>query len=157
MRSMVDSVEKPRSSARRAQSTIMVPAGSSVFGSPMPISITPTLATEVRDARCHQALHGDRVVLIADGDVRRLLAAPVAERAEAQRVPGRLLPGRARARRSAADPVPGGARRAGPQPRRRRYRVDRLRPARSEEHTSELQSQSNLVCRLLLEKKKMHK
>src|SRR5438270_8199500 len=30
--------------------------------------------------------------------------------------------------------------------------VDRLQP-RSEEHTSELQSQSNLVCRLLLEKK----
>src|SRR2546430_4370243 len=28
------------------------------------------------------------------------------------------------------------------------------RSARSEEHTSELQSQSNLVCRLLLEKKK---
>src|SRR5688572_33491240 len=28
------------------------------------------------------------------------------------------------------------------------------RPFRSEEHTSELQSQSNLVCRLLLEKKK---
>src|SRR2546430_12595497 len=27
-------------------------------------------------------------------------------------------------------------------------------PQRSEEHTSELQSQSNLVCRLLLEKKK---
>src|SRR2546430_9424966 len=27
-------------------------------------------------------------------------------------------------------------------------------PYRSEEHTSELQSQSNLVCRLLLEKKK---
>src|SRR2546427_7431375 len=30
----------------------------------------------------------------------------------------------------------------------------RGRRARSEEHTSELQSQSNLVCRLLLEKKK---
>src|SRR2546430_8397895 len=29
----------------------------------------------------------------------------------------------------------------------------RLSPLRSEEHTSELQSQSNLVCRLLLEKK----
>src|SRR2546430_13369721 len=29
-----------------------------------------------------------------------------------------------------------------------------LRVPRSEEHTSELQSQSNLVCRLLLEKKK---
>src|SRR2546430_16878921 len=30
----------------------------------------------------------------------------------------------------------------------------RKRESRSEEHTSELQSQSNLVCRLLLEKKK---
>src|SRR2546430_12837969 len=30
-------------------------------------------------------------------------------------------------------------------------------PVRSEEHTSELQSQSNLVCRLLLEKKKTSK
>src|SRR2546430_12752425 len=30
------------------------------------------------------------------------------------------------------------------------------RGARSEEHTSELQSQSNLVCRLLLEKKKKY-
>src|SRR2546430_8754701 len=32
--------------------------------------------------------------------------------------------------------------------------VNRYLQARSEEHTSELQSQSNLVCRLLLEKKK---
>src|SRR2546427_6018905 len=31
--------------------------------------------------------------------------------------------------------------------------VGRPRAGRSEEHTSELQSQSNLVCRLLLEKK----
>src|SRR2546430_8989996 len=30
-----------------------------------------------------------------------------------------------------------------------------IRRIRSEEHTSELQSQSNLVCRLLLEKKKL--
>src|SRR5215475_14895982 len=30
------------------------------------------------------------------------------------------------------------------------------RAARSEEHTSELQSRENLVCRLLLEKKKKH-
>src|SRR2546430_6199690 len=34
--------------------------------------------------------------------------------------------------------------------------VDRPAASRSEEHTSELQSQSNLVCRLLLEKKKKH-
>src|SRR2546430_13295798 len=30
---------------------------------------------------------------------------------------------------------------------------DGVQPLRSEEHTSELQSQSNIVCRLLLEKK----
>src|SRR5438270_6920244 len=37
--------------------------------------------------------------------------------------------------------------------------LPRVTPAerRSEEHTSELQSQSNLVCRLLLEKKKKKK
>src|SRR5688572_31256647 len=40
-------------------------------------------------------------------------------------------------------------------PRQRRHR--RLLEPRSEEHTSELQSQSNLVCRLLLEKKKTNK
>src|SRR2546430_10094561 len=33
---------------------------------------------------------------------------------------------------------------------------DATHAGRSEEHTSELQSQSNLVCRLLLEKKNMH-
>src|SRR2546430_11820602 len=32
--------------------------------------------------------------------------------------------------------------------------ASRSKASRSEEHTSELQSQSNLVCRLLLEKKK---
>src|SRR2546430_10901251 len=37
-----------------------------------------------------------------------------------------------------------------------RGRRDLLAHGRSEEHTSELQSQSNLVCRLLLEKKKIH-
>src|SRR5438270_9081931 len=35
--------------------------------------------------------------------------------------------------------------------------VERFERLRSEEHTSELQSQSNLVCRLLLEKKKTTK
>src|SRR2546430_12501863 len=40
----------------------------------------------------------------------------------------------------------------------RRHGIDIIRPdgerdLRSEEHTSELQSQSNIVCRLLLEKK----
>src|SRR2546427_8744525 len=41
----------------------------------------------------------------------------------------------------------------------RRDVLDDTRPLgdRSEEHTSELQSQSNLVCRLLLEKKKIIK
>src|SRR2546430_8445923 len=36
-------------------------------------------------------------------------------------------------------------------------RLSRAKAQRSEEHTSELQSQSNLVCRLLLEKKKNHR
>src|SRR5689334_23697959 len=47
--------------------------------------------------------------------------------------------------RAAVRPVPGGA--------VDRLVADRLR-RRSEEHTSELQSQFHLVCRLLLEKKK---
>src|SRR2546427_3359968 len=59
-----------------------------------------------------------------------------------------------------------GARRSAPRRERvvreREGRIERLlahprregRDPRSEEHTSELQSQSNLVCRLLLEKKK---
>src|SRR2546430_14544158 len=39
---------------------------------------------------------------------------------------------------------------------KKRWRTNRHspHPVRSEEHTSELQSQSNIVCRLLLEKKK---
>src|SRR2546427_2892357 len=41
--------------------------------------------------------------------------------------------------------------------RRRASRSARPVALRSEEHTSELQSQSNLVCRLLLEKKKNKK
>src|SRR2546430_11712722 len=54
---------------------------------------------------------------------------------------------------------PGGSQRAADPPQsRRRYGPRRqdldARIHRSEEHTSELQSQSNLVCRLLLEKKK---
>src|SRR5262244_488436 len=35
--------------------------------------------------------------------------------------------------------------------------ANRVQPLRSEEHTSELQSLTNLVCRLLLEKKKKNK
>src|SRR5690242_21556602 len=70
--------------------------------------------------------------------------------------------------RSAGAGVRAGGAAATRRPRRRR-RDDRargrLRPggdgavgeARSEEHTSELQSHVNLVCRLLLEKKKKNK
>src|SRR2546430_12601030 len=43
-----------------------------------------------------------------------------------------------------------------PQPRRCASQRGQSALERSEEHTSELQSQSNLVCRLLLEKKKKH-
>src|SRR5438034_7478049 len=54
------------------------------------------------------------------------------------------------ARRRTADPCP--ARRSG-----NAYRAQRRGRGRSEEHTSELQSHSDLVCRLLLEKKKNNK
>src|SRR2546427_7804583 len=37
---------------------------------------------------------------------------------------------------------------------KRKFSPEFMNKPRSEEHTSELQSQSNLVCRLLLEKKK---
>src|SRR2546427_9562780 len=53
----------------------------------------------------------------------------------------RAIPARPRSRRSA----------------RRHVHLQLRGGARSEEHTSELQSQSNLVCRLLLEKKKKKK
>src|SRR5690606_32088663 len=41
-----------------------------------------------------------------------------------------------------------------PEPKKETYASGTPSPARSEEHTSELQSRENLVCRLLLEKKK---
>src|SRR5260221_6790678 len=53
--------------------------------------------------------------------------------------------------------VPGGTRRSrcvSRPTRSSRPRSSRFVPTRSEEHTSELQSHSDLVCRLLLEKKK---
>src|SRR2546427_6650934 len=53
-------------------------------------------------------------------------------------------------------PIESGAERRSQEDGRLDSRVPDERPVgdRSEEHTSELQSQSNLVCRLLLEKKK---
>src|SRR2546426_1342766 len=50
-------------------------------------------------------------------------------------------------------PLAAMSRTAVPAARRARH-VDRMDTPRSEEHTSELQSPCNLVCRLLLEKKK---
>src|SRR5690606_40272976 len=44
----------------------------------------------------------------------------------------------------------------GAERRRLGGRREQRREPRSEEHTSELQSRENLVCRLLLEKKKLH-
>src|SRR5438034_7142349 len=49
------------------------------------------------------------------------------------------------------------ARRGAPQQTRDRREADPHGGGRSEEHTSELQSHSDLVCRLLLEKKKKKK
>src|SRR5207247_11443720 len=51
-------------------------------------------------------------------------------------------------------PRPGSPRSRPPPPRRSSSRIVRKVAGRSEEHTSELQSRVDLVCRLLLEKKK---
>src|SRR5439155_20129477 len=65
-------------------------------------------------------------------------------------------PGRARRRRQASRRREPRRARRSPSPRASRRARQRLRRAllRSEEHTSELQSRGQLVCRLLLEKKK---
>src|SRR5437016_11504352 len=71
---------------------------------------------------------------------------------------------RSQAARGGLWPPPPVARRRGSEgthPRRLRFRHSRRSAraalsARSEEHTSELQSLTNLVCRLLLEKKNKH-
>src|SRR5262249_58492757 len=78
--------------------------------------------------------------------------------------PARLRPAASRSRRRRRNRRPPRlrSRNKTPKPKRRPRRVesrevDPARPAlwlRSEEHTSELQSLTNLVCRLLLEKKK---
>src|SRR5207249_11795788 len=64
--------------------------------------------------------------------------------------PDRSLGGLLRHSRRAHLPARARRSRAGGHPRRR----GAAGPARSEEHTSELQSRFDLVCRLLLEKKK---
>src|SRR5690242_21592299 len=71
-----------------------------------------------------------------------LPAAPALAQGQPLRAPGPL---------GAAGRDPPGAAGAAPRPEAGRDR------ARSEEHTSELQSHVNLVCRLLLEKKKKNK
>src|SRR2546430_8944101 len=74
----------------------------------------------------------DNALLLPAG---QRLEPPVQQRRDAERQRGLLDPPRDRARWLAAV-------------------LERGVEERSEEHTSELQSQSNLVCRLLLEKKK---
>src|SRR5688572_32563509 len=87
-----------------------------------------TATTEIYTLSLHDALPISRPL-------------PAADEAGLPRTPWQDRTDRARAR-----PVPRAARR-----HPHGGVVDRVR---SEEHTSELQSQSNLVCRLLLEKKK---
>src|SRR2546430_8768809 len=57
-------------------------------------------------------------------------------------------------RREGGEVHPQGSGEEGGDARGLHERLHRHHAGRSEEHTSELQSQSNLVCRLLLEKKK---
>src|SRR2546426_7561346 len=95
-----------------------------------------TATTEIYTLSLHDALpifHAEALGRHALGRRRRLVA-------RGQRQP----PDRLRVRDRRARP------RAG-------HHLRRADQERSEEHTSELQSPCNLVCRLLLEKKKKHK
>src|SRR2546427_3563635 len=108
------------------------------------------------------AMDAVRLLVEADGEaagrgypVRELSGAGV--RGHGSPDEGARRPGRPRLRPLRNDPLLGAAYpascRQGAHGEERPRLLDRIR-ARSEEHTSELQSQSNLVCRLLLEKKK---
>ena len=67
IRSMVASELKPRSSARRAQATMSDPETVNVLGSPMPISMLPTLpGTLRRGAREHLSVGDVDVPVDAD-------------------------------------------------------------------------------------------
>src|SRR3712207_7486725 len=94
-----------------------------------------TATTEIYTLSLHDALP------ISGGGDRRAL-----------RPARRPAPVRGRRDRGAADHGDGAVR-ADRERRARRRHLDRAR--RSEEHTSELQSRQYLVCRLLLEKKKI--
>src|SRR5690606_39466922 len=76
-------------------------------------------------------------------------------RASSRRRPPRRAP-RPPLRRHRPPRAPPPGRRRRPRPNRRAQRWRSRRRGRSEEHTSELQSRENLVCRLLLEKKKAY-
>src|SRR5688572_31075831 len=82
---------------------------------------------------------------------RRSSDLPLAMRRSAQRVPASPLQYSSRATASSTPRVPRLTAIIGSTPSRSAHW--RNSSVRSEEHTSELQSQSNLVCRLLLEKK----
>src|SRR5690606_41275306 len=105
-------------------------------------SVTATSATEIYTLSLHDALpifdvgRADAVTVCGVG-ADRLRPAPVAVEHDAD------VLGQAVARKGAHHP-------------RLVRRIERT-PDRSEEHTSELQSRENLVCRLLLEKKNKHR
>src|SRR5215470_17168714 len=65
---------------------------------------------EVLGERTGPSLHSDHSDIAADGNVRRLLVAPAAGCAAAERVPGGVLPCRARPRGGTARTQPGRAR-----------------------------------------------
>src|SRR2546426_8626760 len=79
---------------------------------------------------------------------------PAEHRDVSRAVPGRHVRGALHCRPGHLVCPPG---RGSPHPRLPRRPRRRVLLRRSEEHTSELQSPCNLVCRLLLEKKKKHR
>src|SRR2546427_11416648 len=106
--------------------------------------LNDTATTEISPLPLHDALP---IPIVELGGI---LHEDMQEHARKNRYPTPSRP-RAAQRGRITAAVPG---LAGTPPLRQARTAQPSPPARSEEHTSELQSQSNLVCRLLLEKKK---
>src|SRR5690606_41840420 len=105
--------------------------------SPSPLFlIAPTATTDVSPLSLHDALPIWDRRIIAPADLREHFAAVTVD---VDRVLAKRIIGRRGDRVNAV---------------RGLRKKDRITRDRSEEHTSELQSRENLVCRLLLEKKK---
>src|SRR5690606_42011236 len=102
-------------------------------------------------------LHRNQISADQGVSLRRMLRYPVRNPGFAASLPPDHAGPVATRRRPVPRAPPAARRLPAPVPHHSDARCPAADPERSEEHTSELQSRENLVCRLLLEKKKKKK